>query len=42
MIVAVLVANMSGLWLFNKLHWLVMAYALASVYHTACCPFRQL
>ena len=27
---AVLVANMSGLWLFNKLHWLVMAYALAS------------
>jgi len=30
MIVAVLVANMSGLWLFNKLHWLVMAYALAS------------
>ena len=35
MIVAVLVANMSGLWLFNKLHWLVMAYALASVYHLA-------
>jgi hypothetical protein len=21
---------MSGVWLFNKLHWLVMAYALAS------------
>lgn len=35
MVVAVLVANMSGLWLFNKLHWLVMAYALASVYHLA-------
>jgi O-antigen ligase len=34
MIVAVLVANMSGLWLFNKLHWLVMAYALSSIYHT--------
>ncbi len=33
MVVAVLVANMSGLWLFNKLHWLVMAYALASTYH---------
>lgn len=30
MLVAVLVANMSGLWLFNKLHWLVVAYALAS------------
>ncbi|HEV2762598.1 MAG TPA: O-antigen ligase family protein [Pyrinomonadaceae bacterium] len=29
--VAVLTANMSSLWLFNKLHWLVMAYALASV-----------
>ena len=35
MLVSVLVANMSGLWLFNKLHWLVMAYAMASVYHTA-------
>jgi O-antigen ligase len=33
MVVAVLMANMSGLWLFNKLHWLVMAYAMASVYH---------
>lgn len=33
MIVAVLVANMSGLWLFNKLHWLMMAYALASVHY---------
>jgi len=33
MITAVLVANMSGLWLFNKLHWLVMAYALASVHY---------
>lgn len=31
LIVAVLVANMSGLWLFNKLHWLVMAYALAAI-----------
>lgn len=35
MFVAVMVANMSGLWLFNKLHWLVMAYALASAYHVA-------
>ncbi|MFN2491855.1 MAG: O-antigen ligase family protein [Pyrinomonadaceae bacterium] len=34
MMVAVLIANMSGVWLFNKLHWLVMAYALASAYHT--------
>ena len=33
MFAAVIVANMSGLWLFNKLHWLVMAYVLASVYH---------
>lgn len=32
MIVSVLVANMSSLWLFNKLHWLVMAYALASIH----------
>ena len=35
MIVAVLVANMSSLWLFNKLHWLVMAYALASVHSSS-------
>jgi O-antigen ligase len=35
MSVAVLVANLSGVWLFNKLHWLVMAYALASLYHGA-------
>jgi len=32
MIIAVLVVNMSGVWLFNKMHWLVMAYAMASVY----------
>ena len=31
LVAAVFVANMSGLWLFNKLHWLVMAYALASL-----------
>ncbi|HYJ85683.1 MAG TPA: O-antigen ligase family protein [Pyrinomonadaceae bacterium] len=31
MLVAVMAANMSGLYLFNKLHWLVMAYAMASV-----------
>jgi O-antigen ligase len=31
MIIAVMAANMSGLYLFNKLHWLVMAYAMASV-----------
>jgi O-antigen ligase len=30
MIVAVMAANLSNLWLFNKLHWIVMAYALAS------------
>lgn len=30
MLVTVLVANMSGLWMFNKLHWLVTAYAVAS------------
>ena len=33
MVIAVFAANMSGVWLFNKLHWLVMAYALASVYY---------
>jgi O-antigen ligase len=33
LVAAVLMANMSGLWLFNKLHWLVMAYSLASAYH---------
>jgi O-antigen ligase len=35
MVIAVLAANMSGVWLFNKLHWLVMAYALASVHYPA-------
>lgn len=30
MIVAVMAANLSNLWMFNKLHWIVMAYALAS------------
>jgi O-antigen ligase len=33
MVVAVLAANMSGVWLFNKLHWLVLAYALASLHY---------
>lgn len=33
MVIATIAANMSGVWLFNKLHWLVMAYALASVYY---------
>lgn len=33
MVIAVLAANMSGVWLFNKLHWLIMAYALASIYY---------
>ncbi len=33
MVIAVLAANMSGVWLFNKLHWLIMAYALASLYY---------
>ena len=32
MVIAVLVVNMSGVWLFNKMHWLVMAYAMASAY----------
>jgi hypothetical protein len=26
---------MSGVWLFNKLHWLVMAYALAGSHYVA-------
>ena len=30
MIVTVLMANMSGLWLYKKLNWVVLAYALAS------------
>jgi O-antigen ligase len=33
MVIAVFAANMSGVWLFNKLHWLVMAYALAAAYY---------
>lgn len=33
MVIAVLVVNMSGVWLYNKLHWITMAYALASVYY---------
>lgn len=33
MVVAVLVANMSGVWIANKLHWLVIAYALASAHY---------
>ena len=35
LVVSVLIANMSGLWLFNKLHWLVMAYAMATIYQVA-------
>ncbi len=35
MVVAVMIANMSGLWLFNKLHWLVMGYAFASAYYSS-------
>jgi O-antigen ligase len=30
MIITVLVANMSGLWLHSKMHWLVVAFALSS------------
>jgi O-antigen ligase len=30
MIVTVLMANMSGLWLYKKLNWVILAYALAS------------
>ncbi|HEY0376478.1 MAG TPA: O-antigen ligase family protein [Pyrinomonadaceae bacterium] len=47
MLTAVLVANMSGLWLFNKLHWLVMAYAVASIHYqrpaflSAFAPWRE-
>ena len=41
MFAAVMVANMSGLWLFNKLHWLVMAYAMASIYQVAHQRFEQ-
>ena len=35
LLVTVLAANMSGLWHFNKLHWIVIAYALASAGHRA-------
>ena len=31
LVAALFVANMSGVWLFNKLHWLVTAYALAGI-----------
>lgn len=30
MVLLVLAANMSGLWITNKMHWFVMAYALSS------------
>jgi O-antigen ligase len=30
LVAAVFVANMSGLWLHNKMHWFVMAFALSS------------
>ena len=30
MIITVVLANMSGLWLHNKMHWFVMAFALSS------------
>ncbi len=40
LITAVLVANMSGLWLFNKLHWLVMAYAVASLHYPSPAALR--
>jgi O-antigen ligase len=40
-VAAVLVANMSGLWLFNKLHWLAMAYALASAHYATTREFRR-
>ncbi|MFN3652463.1 MAG: O-antigen ligase family protein [Armatimonadota bacterium] len=30
MTITVFIANMSGVWIYNKLHWLVMAYAMAS------------
>ncbi|HKY05361.1 MAG TPA: O-antigen ligase family protein, partial [Blastocatellia bacterium] len=33
LVLTVLAANMSGLWHFNKLHWIVIAYALASLSH---------
>ncbi len=42
MVIAVLAANMSGVWLFNKLHWLVMAYALAAVYYPQVLPARTI
>lgn len=38
MVMAVMVANMSGLWLFSKLHWLVMAYGFASAYYSVIKP----
>lgn len=33
LLLTVLAANMSGLWHFNKLHWIVVAYAIASLSH---------
>ncbi len=42
MVIAVLAANMSGVWLFNKLHWLVMAYALAAAYYPQVLPARTI
>jgi len=34
LVVMVFVANMSGVWLHNKLHWFVMAYALSTPFVT--------
>ena len=32
LLMTVLVANMSGVWIMNKMHWVVMAYVLSSPY----------
>ncbi len=32
LLTTVLVANMSGVWINNKMHWIVTAYALSSIY----------
>lgn len=32
MLATLLVANMSGVWINNKMHWIVTAYALSSLY----------
>ncbi len=41
LLLTVLAANMSGLWHFNKLHWIVVAYALASLSHPVAVALKR-